>query len=348
MMAGIASGLIEDTPAAQQHLDHCLSCQACEAACPAKVPYLSLLDAHRASQARRRSFASRRLQKLLTVRQWRPALRLALRVAQWTRPFAQWLSRVLHMPTLRRQLSLLPDHRTARLPRFDPQCDVYIFAGCMGDIANAPAANALLDCCKALNIRASILPTGLCCGALTQHQGDPDQANQLRQQLAEFADIRKPLVVLDSACANQLRDSGWQQVEEACHFLNRQTWPTVTKTLPTQQILIHQPCSHRNGLREADAARELLSRAPHLELHDIADPLCCGAAGTHMLDFPQRAELLRQSKLDPCIALQPSALVTTNIGCAVHLAAGLRLHDDAPLPTVCHPVELIARCLEPV
>ena len=48
MMTAIADGTVAPSDRAREHLDHCLSCQACEAVCPAKVPYLSLLDSHRA------------------------------------------------------------------------------------------------------------------------------------------------------------------------------------------------------------------------------------------------------------------------------------------------------------
>ncbi len=346
IMSAIASGTIEATDTARKHLDHCLSCQACEAVCPAKVPYLSLLDAHRTDHPSRPSGPERALAFAVSARLSRPALRLGLRLAVTIQPLLRALSTALRWSSAREWLNRLPRQRSGRLPRTHGRADVYIFAGCMGDLANAPAAKALLHCCTALGLQAHVLPAGLCCGALAQHRGQARAAAQQRQTLWATVDTSKPLVLLDSACASQLRDSGWSQVEEACHFLNRQNWPQQHLTSDPQRVLIHQPCSHRNGLRENDAARTLLARVAGLELHDIADPLCCGAAGTHMLQFPQRAARLRQSKLDSCQALQPETLVTTNIGCALHLAAGL--HDSAPLTTVCHPVELIARCLEPV
>jgi glycolate oxidase iron-sulfur subunit len=52
---------------------------------------------------------------------------------------------------------------------------------------------------------------------------------------------------------------------------------------------------------------------------------------------------LAQPKIDALQALQPAYLVTTNTGCALHLAAQARA---AGLDTeVLHPVELIARQL---
>ena len=345
-MSAIASGTIEHSDSAREHLDHCLSCQACEAVCPAKVPYLSLLDAHRADHPSQPGRIERLLQLVIRTRRCRPLLRLGIRLATATAPLLRTLASALRIRGVGEWLNMLPRQRSGRLPRTRNRADVYIFGGCMGDLANAPAVKALLKCCTALGIQAHVLPAGLCCGALAQHSGHSHSAEHQQGTLASAVDNSKPLLLLDSACASQLRDSGWKQVEEACHFLNRQNWAQPRLRTDSQRVLIHQPCSHRNGLRENDAARTLLSRVEGLELHDIQDPLCCGAAGTHMLQHPQRAERLRQSKVDSCHALQPKTLVTTNIGCALHLAAGL--HESAPLTNVCHPVELIARCLEPV
>ncbi|RZO87005.1 MAG: 4Fe-4S dicluster domain-containing protein [Oceanococcus sp.] len=348
MMTAIADGTVAPSDRAREHLDHCLSCQACEAVCPAKVPYLSLLDSHRALHPPRAPRTQRWLQSILSGQRLRGLLRATLRLAQRLRSWLWPISRALRLTALRRQLSLLPQGRTAALPAFARNAEVYIFAGCVGDLANAPAVKALLSCCRALKLKASVIPAGHCCGALAQHAGLPEQAETRRARLSDLLDPSKPVLALDSACANQLRDSGWSQVEEACHFLNRQHWPDQALRAPEQRVLIHQPCSQRNGLRQPKAARSLLQRVTGLELHDMPDTSCCGAAGTHMLQFEQRADTLRESKLAACQAIKPTTLVTTNIGCAMHLAAGLRLHDDAPLTTVCHPVELIAPCLESV
>src|SRR5690349_23402530 len=47
LMQGLATGALKPTPRLAAHLDHCLSCRACEAVCPAEVPYGRLIDAAR-------------------------------------------------------------------------------------------------------------------------------------------------------------------------------------------------------------------------------------------------------------------------------------------------------------
>ena len=358
MMTGIATGAVAHSDAARLSLDHCLSCQACEAVCPAQVPYLQLLDSHRAEHAPSLRGIERIVAGATDLNTLRPLLRLAIKSLNRTRGLALRLAGWLSDPKLLRWLSLIPDKTLLAMPTREPQAQLQLLVGCSGDLANRDAIVAFLRCCEALNLTVDVLPAAHCCGALAQHRGQASGAANKRQRLSAARIPNLPLVSLDSACASQLHDEDVTQVEEACAFLQRQDWSKLVFQPLDHAVLIHQPCSHRNGLRQTDAARNLLSRIPNLLLQDIQDPLCCGAAGLHMLEFPQRADALLQPKLDQCAAQTSSAhaashLVTTNIGCAMHFAAGLRRHDidrrdlqnTQPMPKVCHPIELLAQSI---
>jgi glycolate oxidase iron-sulfur subunit len=63
-----------------------------------------------------------------------------------------------------------------------------------------------------------------------------------------------------------------------------------------------------------------------------------------MLRQPTLAQRLLGDKMRQLHAVAPDILVTSNTGCALHLAAGVR---EAGLAIeVCHPVELVVRQLE--
>jgi glycolate oxidase iron-sulfur subunit len=104
--------------------------------------------------------------------------------------------------------------------------------------------------------------------------------------------------------------------------------------------LVHEPCSHRNLLKDTGAVYRLLARIPGLDAQPLpGNAACCGAAGTYLLDQPEMAGALLAPKLAALAELAPAYLVTTNPGCALHLAAGI---EEAGLAIqVCHPVELI-------
>jgi len=50
----------------------------------------------------------------------------------------------------------------------------------------------------------------------------------------------------------------------------------------------------------------------------------CGAAGSYVLKHPKIAKTLVDQLLNAAIATQAEPLITSNIGCALHLPAELR------------------------
>ena len=73
----------------------------------------------------------------------------------------------------------------------------------------------------------------------------------------------------------------------------------------------------------------------------MPDVGCCGAAGSYLISQPSMADALRRQTLDAVWGSNPEILVTSNTGCALHMAAGLR--EDGLLVEVVHPIELLDR-----
>ncbi|MGZ4979681.1 MAG: heterodisulfide reductase-related iron-sulfur binding cluster, partial [Methylobacter sp.] len=71
---------------------------------------------------------------------------------------------------------------------------------------------------------------------------------------------------------------------------------------------------------------------------------CCGSAGSYMLDHPLMAQALLNDLLGAALEHRPEYLVSSNIGCALHISAGLR--DRGINLEVLHPIVLIARQLK--
>ncbi|HKQ30463.1 MAG TPA: heterodisulfide reductase-related iron-sulfur binding cluster, partial [Burkholderiales bacterium] len=123
-------------------------------------------------------------------------------------------------------------------------------------------------------------------------------------------------------------------------------WPADLPLQPLpKRIAIQDPCTLTNVMRAAGAPYELLRRIPKIDVVPLPDnKLCCGAAGSYHLEHKDMARSLRDDKIEHLRRLKPDILVSANVGCAMHLTAGLR---TAGLPIeVVHPITLIARQLD--
>ncbi len=360
LLLGISDGGLPVDASVRDHLDGCLTCRACESVCPSGVAYGRLIDAGRARLARGDEAA---LRPRALGRHWR-WLRDVLLTRRRRLGIAWGLYRVtmtLGAGRLTRRLAgvigqSLP-RRPLGLPRGLPQSQatvsnhgaergtVGLFVGCTGQAMNATAARAARDVLTALGYRVITPPAQTCCGAMHAHGGDPEGArNQRERNAATFREAGlDEVVVIGTACRSELAgleaEHGLRVREITEWLLERE--PTEWPSIPALdwRIAIHTPCSQRNHLKQPDAARQLLERIPGLELLDIADnQRCCGAAGMQVMLYPRQADELRAPKLESIENLQPDMVVSANVGCATHLAAGAEL-------TMAQPVEVIAAAL---
>ncbi len=344
LMTGLTAGTVAPSPLARAHLDHCLSCRACEAVCPAQVPYGALLDGFRA-KGPGRTLLHKSVARL-SVWTWTSSLGLslmnsALRVVGWLRP-ALWRCSAA-WPPLRRRLSLIPQLGPRARRQDRPHADIAFFAGCVGDAAGAQARQALERICARLDLSISVPAQQGCCGALAQHRGLNARTHAARNRSA-FATRRQPIVALDTGCLAQLLADPEiaPRLQEASSFIASRLPAGIALRPLASEVLIHLPCTARNVVRPAHPVAELLARIPGLQLSELAgNALCCGAAGRHMLDFPALADALVAPKLSDIVAREPDYVVTTNIGCQLHLQAALR-RAGLNVPVV-HPLELIAQ-----
>jgi glycolate oxidase iron-sulfur subunit len=106
----------------------------------------------------------------------------------------------------------------------------------------------------------------------------------------------------------------------------------------TRRVALHLPCTQRSVVRSESALRRLLARVPGLDLVELPDTGCCGAAGLHQLAEPARADALRAPLLAALAASGATELLSANIGCRLHLATGT-------IMPVRHPIDFLAEHL---
>jgi glycolate oxidase iron-sulfur subunit len=355
------------------HLEHCTGCRACEDYCPSGVRFGAIMDAARAKISKQRPLprAQHQMQNLLAKPQQ------TQRLGRWLGRYQRWgLQRLmratglLSITGLSKSDALIPMiPRASKQPEYSPAIDqagikkrgdVALFTGCISSIFDREALEASRYLLNRLGYGVYTPVAQTCCGAVHQHNGYPDKAAELAQtNLRIFNELDNKLKIeaivhTSTGCTSFLQEykqldsngSFTSKVQDINQFLLNANWPSnlTFQSLPIR-VAIHEPCSARNVMHIANNPYQLLEAIPEMECVPLPDnALCCGAGGSQLLSPSTLSLRLRQKKLDTLSNSNIDALVSTNIGCALHLAAGLREQNQNV--EVLHPVTLLARQLK--
>lgn len=369
------------------HLDRCLACRACERVCPSQVHYGQLIDAARAFSAPRRRpgrLVCWLLDGLIPNRRRLGRVARLLRLYQQSglRRLAQ-IGGLLRLAGARRLDALMPD--IPPVPRWRPyyapagpqKGQVALFTGCIGHVLDRDALEAAITLLNGCGYGVHVPEDQTCCGALHLHGGDPARAAGLaRRNIAAFnalpgdGDSAAPGIdaVLYSAsgCGATLIEYGaWPAIDgvtppgrfavpvlDVCSFLAQEGRMAGLTFAPLEaSVAVHDPCTLMNVIRTTEAPYRLLARIPGLTVAPLpGNGRCCGAAGSYLLTQPAMADALCADKLAALEAQGAEIMLSSNLGCALFLSAGLRRtrgRRDIAGVEVMHPVTLLARQLRP-
>ncbi|MGN6314559.1 MAG: (Fe-S)-binding protein [Rhodanobacteraceae bacterium] len=350
LAAAGTSGAVEPGPDLRLHLDHCLACLACERVCPVPVHYGPLIVETRAALAP----AHGRPRFLLNVLSRPRLLRAFAALAQmtgargWLPALARALPKDSALRAAARVLAVAPPVRRivrGGAPAAESRPRVALFGGCVQGVYERDAHAAAVRLLQAAGYDVVMLEN-LCCGALAAHTGDATRADKLMARVHEAFERSgtQALLTATSGCLGTLRAAlPNTRVDDVFGFLAAHADALQFNSLDLR-VALHLPCTQVNVARNGDAVRKLLARVPGLQIAVLpTQAQCCGAAGSHMLEFPRRAAAYREKVLGLLPQPVPDVLLTSNIGCRLHFAAGLQERGTA-LP-IEHPLTLLARVL---
>ena len=343
----------------QRHFDTCLGCMACLTACPSGVRYDRLIETTRPQIERhgRRTLGERAFRALLFALFPHPG---RLRAARWPlwmyrRSGLQSLVRrsgaaSLLPPRLAAMERLLPAVTSASLrrrlpPRVaasgTPRRRVGLLLGCVQRVFFSQVNEATARVLAAEGCEVEMPPEQGCCGALMLHAGrETEAADAARRLIDVFERANVDQIVVDAAgCGSAMKSYGDllagdpEYADRARRFAGRcvdvsellaELDPRAPRHPLPMRIVYHDACHLQHAQRVKQQPRHLLRTIPGLEVREPAEPeICCGSAGIYNLLEPDAAADLRDRKVQHLLACEGDAIVSSNPGCLMQIAAGL-------------------------
>lgn len=347
----------EPTRATQQHLDRCLTCRNCESTCPSGVQYGHLVDIGR---------------KLVDAKVERP---MGERMLRWA--LKEGLPSPLFAPAMKMGQAvrgLLPKALQAKVPAsqnagaWPTQThtrQVLMLAGCVQPSMLPNINTATARVLNAAGIQTLVAPEAGCCGAVKFHLNDHDGGmDHMRQNIDAwwpYVEQGVEAIIMNaSGCGVMVKDYGHVLQHDAAYAEKAKRISALTKDLsellpdlvPTLKPKLnsvalkqaglqafHPPCTLQHGQQlKGGVEKHLSDLGFEVKVSASEAHLCCGSAGTYSVLNPDISYTLRDRKLGHLDALQPTAILSANVGCITHLQSG----TDVPVK---HWVEVLDAAL---
>ncbi len=349
----LAQAQIPLTEVTRLHLDHCLSCRACEAVCPAGVKYGDLFDHTQAFITEKvpdktqqyTFFANPRrnfyLRKLLRFYQLAGLQKLLQHLRFLGISKLQQLDEILpNLPPATSWQVYYPPI-TAELGR------VALFLGCVAKEFDQATLLATIKVLTHIGYGVYLPSKQTCCGALALHAGQQAAYTSNRQTNQQaFANLPiQAIISVATGCQVVLEEYDEPlaiPVRDLNEFLLNSAWsPKITLQAYPAKVVLHTPCTRRNVLKQTLMPQQLLQRIPELSITLLPNTGCCGAAGSYFLRYPDLSKEHLENTLEPIFSENSSLLLTTNLGCQLQLHAGLKAKKLEL--SVQHPIVLLAQ-----
>jgi len=301
-----------------QHLDNCLTCRSCETTCPSGVEFAELVDIGRELVEHTRPI-------------WQKIMRSSVRKLLTTPALFNRVAPLFRQSTIQTDV-IETDERNGR---------VLLLTGCVQPALSPNTNHVTKNVLAKLGYTVTETPQKQCCGAINQHSSAQDASLvQVKQNIDQWETLLASeidtIISTASGCGVMVKDypklfetddSYYQKAvniatktKDIAEFLLEQDLSTLSSQ--KTKISYHAPCSLQHGQKLPNLVESLLEKLGY-DLSPIVDShLCCGSAGTYSIFQAEMAKQLRTNKLANLNESQPELIVTSNIGCQMHMAKG--------------------------
>jgi glycolate oxidase iron-sulfur subunit len=379
LMDAINEGRIPLSDASSQHFDTCLGCLACVTTCPSGVQYDKLIAATRPQIERNhnRSLPEKLLRQLIfAIFPYPQRLRILLApLSIYQKLGLQKLIRATGLldrllpPQIAAMESVLPEISAQafqdNLPQLvaaqgEKRYRVGMILGCVQRLFLPQVNEATVRVLTANGCEVVIPKAQGCCAALTHHQGQELQTQELaRQMIDTFAYANVDAVIINaSGCGHTLKEYGHilqddpkyaekakvfaSKVKDVQEFLDEVGLTAKLSPLQDQPLtVVYQDACHMlHGQKISLEPRRLLKQIPGIQLREPIDAaLCCGSAGVYNILQPEVGDELGRQKVQNLVNTKASLIASANVGCTVQIRKHLQLQEQQ-VP-IMHPMELL-------
>jgi glycolate oxidase iron-sulfur subunit len=255
---------------------------------------------------------------------------------------------------VRDSLALIPERLSATpLPEIslttngNPKGRVGFIRGCVMSVMFSDTNESSVQLLN--NIGYEVVTPGNqgCCGALYAHSGKLESARECaRINIAEFEKHDLDTIIINAAgCGSTLKEYGhllkgdpeWyeraerfsESVKDISEFLITNLHSDNLSTLnfqpSTRRTTYHDACHLAHAQAITNQPRELVKMIAGENYVELPESdVCCGSAGSYNLTEPEMAERLQHRKVQNILSTEAEVVVTTNPGCILQIAAGLK------------------------
>jgi len=301
-----------------KHLDRCLTCRSCETTCPSGVEYGQLLEIGR-------EFMESKRTKLQTI-------------------YRFFVRKLLLTPLLFKSVGYFVRHSSIATKSIKPQnveSTVLLLGGCVQPTLAPNINHSIKNILAKLNVNVIESPQRECCGALDQHlAASKDALNKVKRNIDLWsAQLNSGVTVIISSasgCGVMVKDypALFEKTDpyyEKAEFVSSKTQDIAEYLaskdltglrLSESNISYHEPCTLQHGQKLGGLVESILAQFGYDKKPIKDSHICCGSAGTYSIFEAEISNQLKEKKLKNLKASNPEMIVTSNIGCLMHLQKG--------------------------
>ena len=300
------------------HMDRCLTCRSCETTCPSGVEYGQLLEIGRDLMESKRG----KLQAL----------------------YRYVVRKTLLTPFIFRPLGYFYRHSKISSKSVKPEkidAKVLLIAGCVQPSLAPNINHSIKNILSKLNVEVLETSQAQCCGALDQHlAASSDAMKKVKRNIDIWTQKLESgfdsIISSASGCGVMVKDypklfkSSDPYFQKAL-FVSSKT-KDIAEFLATKDlsalhlseinVTYHEPCTMQHGQELSGLVESILSQFGYIKKTVKDSHICCGSAGAYSIFESKISNQLRNNKIENLNASQPNMIVTSNIGCLMHLQKG--------------------------